>query len=86
MLQVSTERGGGVTPGRDNRITESATKESREAKPETKEVIQDTNGKQEDESTKRTKIEQGRKTRRTIRRGNTKRKKNQKVRSKSKGV
>ena len=31
MLQARKERGGGVAPRRDNRITESATKESREA-------------------------------------------------------
>ena len=41
IRHVSTERGGCATPGRDNRITESAIKENREAKPETKEVIQD---------------------------------------------
>ena len=31
MLQARKERGGGVAPRRNNRITESATKESREA-------------------------------------------------------
>ena len=36
---------GGVAPRRNNRITESATKESREATRKTKKAIQETNGK-----------------------------------------
>ena len=46
------ERAGGVAPRRNNRTTESATKESREAKREAKKAIQETNGKRQDERTK----------------------------------
>ena len=43
--------GGGVAPRRNNRITESATKESREAKVKAKKAIQESNGKRQDEMT-----------------------------------
>ena len=36
ILETRKERGGGVAPRRNNRITESATKESREAKMKAK--------------------------------------------------
>ena len=58
--------GGVVAPRDDNRISESATKESKKA-------IQETNGKRQNGRTKRTKNEQGRGTRRTTKgRGKTK--------------
>ena len=41
ILQARKERGGGVAPRRNNRITESATKESREAKVKAKKAIGD---------------------------------------------
>ena len=49
ILQARKERGGGVAPRRNNRITESATKESREAKVKAKKAIQESNGKLQDE-------------------------------------
>ena len=52
ILQARKERGGGVAPRRNNRITESATKESREAKVKAKKAIQESNGKRQDEMTK----------------------------------
>ena len=52
ILQARKERGGMVGPRRNNRITESATKESREAKIKAKKVIQESNGKRQDEMTK----------------------------------
>ena len=48
ILQAGKERGGGVAPRRNNRITESATKESREAKVKAKKAIQESNGKLQD--------------------------------------
>ena len=51
ILQARKERGGGVAPRRNNRITESATKESREAKVKAKKAIQESNGKRQDERT-----------------------------------
>ena len=45
ILQARKERGGMVGPRRNNRITESATKESREAKRKAKNAIQETKGK-----------------------------------------
>ena len=51
ILQARKERGGGVAPRRNNRIRESATKESREAKVKTKKAIQESNGKRQDERT-----------------------------------
>ena len=42
----------GVAPRRNNRITESATKKSREAQVIANEVIQESNGKRQDERTK----------------------------------
>ena len=51
ILQARKERGGGVAPRRNNRIPESATKESREAKIKSKKAIQETNGKRQDERT-----------------------------------
>ena len=46
ILQARTEReGGGVAPRPNNRITASATKESREAKRIAKEAIEEANGK-----------------------------------------
>ena len=52
--------GGGVAPGRNNRITESANKESKEAKRKARNAIQKKteNGKRHDEMTKQTKKEQ----------------------------
>ena len=41
-----------MAPRRNNRITESATKESREAKVKAKKAIQESNGKRQDERTK----------------------------------
>ena len=52
MLQARKERGGGVAPRRSNRITESASKESRETKVKAKKAIQESNGKRQDERTK----------------------------------
>ena len=40
ILQARKDRGGGVAPRRNNRITESATKESKEAKRKAKKAIQ----------------------------------------------
>ena len=54
ILQARKEREGGVAPRRNNRITES-TKESREAKIKAKKAIQETDGKRQDEKTKRAK-------------------------------
>ena len=51
ILQARKERGGGVAPRRNIRITESATKESREAKVKAKKAIQESNGKRQDERT-----------------------------------
>ena len=51
ILQARKERGGGVAPRRNIRITESATKESREAKVKAKKAIQESNGKRQDEMT-----------------------------------
>ena len=51
VLQARKERGEGVAPRRNNRITESATKESREEKVEAKKAIQESNGKRQDERT-----------------------------------
>ena len=39
-LQAGNQRGGGVAPRRNNRITESATKESREAKRKARKKVQ----------------------------------------------
>ena len=50
ILQARKERGGGVAPRRNNRITESATKESREAKVKAKKAIQES--KTENDKTK----------------------------------
>ena len=50
--QARKERGGGVAPRRNNRITESTTKESREAKVKAKKAMQESNGKRRDERTK----------------------------------
>ena len=47
------ERGGGVAPTRNGRTTEAAHKESRESKIKAKKAIQETNGKRQDERTKR---------------------------------
>ena len=55
ILQARKDRGGGVAPRRNNRITESATKASSEAKK----AMQEANGKRQDERTKRMKKEQG---------------------------
>ena len=53
ILQARKERGGSVAPRRNNRIiTESATKENREAKVKAKEAVQESNGKRRDERTK----------------------------------
>ena len=52
ILKARKERGGGVAPRRNNRIRESATKESREAKVKAKKAIQESNGKRQDEMTK----------------------------------
>ena len=43
ILDTPKERGGVVAPRRNNRITESATKESREAKVKAKKAIQESN-------------------------------------------
>ena len=45
ILQARKERGGGCGAETQNRITESATKESREAKRKAKKAIQETYGK-----------------------------------------
>ena len=45
ILQARKERGGGVAPRRHNRITESVTKESRQAKVKAKKAVQESNGK-----------------------------------------
>ena len=45
ILQARNERRGGAAPRRNNRITESATKESREAKAKAKRAIQELDGK-----------------------------------------
>ena len=45
-------RAGEVALRRNNRITESATKESREAKRKAKKAIQETNGTRQDGKTK----------------------------------
>ena len=59
ILQAHKERGGSVTPRRNNRITESAPKESREAKIKSKKAVQESNGKRQDERTKTNEKEQG---------------------------
>ena len=59
ILQARKEHGGGIAPRRNNRITESATKESKKAKVKAKKAIQESNGKRQDERTKRSKEEQG---------------------------
>ena len=41
-----------MAPRRNNRITESATKESREAEVKAKKAMQESNGKRQDERTK----------------------------------
>ena len=53
ILEARKERGGGAAPRRNNRITESATKESREAKVKAKKAIQESNGKRQDDRTKK---------------------------------
>ena len=45
ILQTRKEGGGSVAPRRNNRITESASKESREAKIKAKKAKQEANGK-----------------------------------------
>ena len=50
-FRLARSAGGGVAPRRNKRITESATKESREAKVKTKKAIQESNGKRQDERT-----------------------------------
>ena len=52
ILETPKERGGVVAPRRNNRITESATKESREAKVKAKKTIHESDGKRQDERTK----------------------------------
>ena len=52
-----------VGPRRNNRITESATKESREARRKAKKAIQETNGKRQDKRRKRTRTENDEKER-----------------------
>ena len=53
ILQARKERGGGVAPRRQtDRISESATKESREAKVKAKKAVQESNGKRQDERSK----------------------------------
>ena len=53
--QARKEREGGVAPRRNNRITESATQETREAKRKAKKATEETNGKRQGERTQRTK-------------------------------
>ena len=50
-MRLARSAGGGVAPRQNDRITESATKESREAKRKTKKAIQESNGKRQDERT-----------------------------------
>ena len=45
MLQARNPRGGGVAPRRYNRISESATEESWEAKSKAKKATEETQGK-----------------------------------------
>ena len=64
---------GGVAPRRNNRITESTTKESREAKVKAKKAMQESNGKRRDERTKTNEKETRNGTRRTTKRWGKKR-------------
>ena len=73
ILQARKERGGGVAPRRNNRITESTTKESREAKVKAKKAMQESNGKRRDERTKTNEKETRNGTRRTTKRWGKKR-------------
>ena len=75
ILQARKERAGGVPPRRNNRITEFATKESREAKVKTKKGIQETNGKRQNERTKTNEKGPCNGTRRTTKRRGQKTKK-----------
>ena len=76
MLQARNPRGGGVAPRRYNRISESATKESWEAKKKSKEG--DRRNTRKNDTTER-QYEKGRGTRRTIK-GRQKTKKKEKNR------
>ena len=78
MLQARKERGGGVAPRPNNRITVSATKKSMEPKRKGKNTIRERNGKRQDERTKRTKKDQGRGTRRTTKKRGKKKKEKEK--------
>ena len=80
-FRLARSAGGGAAPRRGNRITESATKESREAKIKAKKTIQESNGKRQDERTNTN--EQGTRdgTRRT-KKGEEKTKKEKKKRRK----
>ena len=55
-FRLARSAGGGVAPRRNNRITESATKERREAKRKSSKATQETNGKRQHERTKRTNL------------------------------
>ena len=84
VLQARKERGGGGAPRLNDRITESATKESREAKRKAKKAIQETNGKRQDEETKRTIKEKGSGTRRTTKGGKKRRERKNEIQEKGK--
>ena len=62
-MRLARSTGGGCSAETKNRIAESATKESREGKRKATKATQETNGKRQDERTKRTIKEPGRGTR-----------------------